>query len=121
MQGTCVMAYHVNRQLTWAVDGSDMFEIWQDEAGVIHLKGMLTADHSRKVEDLLAGITTSTVLEFENLRYISSSGLGILIKVQRRLDATGDKIRIINASDHIRELFTITRFDLIFDIAKPAG
>ena len=93
-----------------------MFEIWQDDAGVIHLKGMFVAGKSKKAEALLGGITESTVLDFKDLKYISSSGLGILIKVQRRLEATGEKIKIINASDHIRELFTVTRFDLIFDI-----
>jgi anti-sigma B factor antagonist len=94
-----------------------MFDIWQDEAGVIHLKGMFVAGKSQKAEKILKGISASTVLDFKDLKYISSSGLGLLIKIQRRLDASGDKIKIINASDHIRELFTVTRFDLIFDIA----
>lgn len=93
-----------------------MFAIWQDETGVIRLKGMFVAGISEKAEQLLNGITETTVLDFSDLKYISSSGLGLLIKVQRRLDATGDKIRIVNASDHIRELFTVTRFDSIFDI-----
>lgn len=93
-----------------------MFDIWQDEEGIIHLKGMFVAGKSQKAEEILQGITTSTVLDFQELKYISSSGLGLLIKIQRRLDADGDKIKIINASDHIRELFTVTRFDLIFDI-----
>jgi len=93
-----------------------MFEIWQDDAGIIHLKGMFVAGKSQEAEKILNGITESKVLDFRNLKYISSSGLGILIKVQRSLDASGDKLKIINASDHIRELFTVTRFDLIFDI-----
>ncbi len=93
-----------------------MFEIWQDESGVIYLKGMFVAGHSQKAEEILDGISQSTVLDFRDLRYISSSGLGLLIRVQRRLDATKDKIKIINSSDHIRELFAVTRFDLIFDI-----
>ncbi len=93
-----------------------MFEIWQDDAGIIHLKGMFVAGKSQEAEKILNGITESKVLDFRNLKYISSSGLGILIKVQRGLDASGDKLKIINASDHIRELFTVTRFDLIFDI-----
>ena len=94
----------------------DMFAIWQDESDVIHLKGMFVAGKSQTAEELLNGISESATLDFRDLKYISSSGLGILIKVQRRLDATGDKIKIINSSDHIRELFTVTRFDLIFDI-----
>ena len=93
-----------------------MFEINQVETGIIHFKGMFVAGKSKKAEEVLDQITASTTLDFQDLKYISSSGLGILIKVQRRLDATGDKIKIINASDHIRELFTVTRFDLIFDI-----
>ena len=93
-----------------------MFDIWKDEAGVVHLKGMFVAGKSQKAEKILDGITESTVLDFQNLKYISSSGLGLLIKVQRRLDSSGHKVRIINSSDHIRELFHVTRFDAIFDI-----
>jgi anti-anti-sigma factor len=93
-----------------------MFEIRQDDTGIIHFKGMFVAGKSKSAEEVLDLITTSTTLDFRDLKYISSSGLGILIKVQRRLAATGGKINIINASDHIRELFTVTRFDLIFDI-----
>jgi len=96
--------------------GDDMFEIRQDETGIIHFKGMFVAGKSKAAEEILGEITASTTLDFRDLKYISSSGLGLLIKIQRRLDATGDKIKIINASDHIRELFTVTRFDLIFDI-----
>jgi anti-anti-sigma factor len=93
-----------------------MFEIRQNDSGIIFFKGMFVAGKSKTAEEVLDKITASTTLDFQDLKYISSSGLGILIKVQRRLDATGDKIKIINASDHIRELFTVTRFDLIFDI-----
>lgn len=93
-----------------------MFEINQNDSGIIFFKGMFVAGKSKAAEEVLDKITASTTLDFQDLKYISSSGLGILIKVQRRLDATGDKIKIINASDHIRELFTVTRFDLIFDI-----
>lgn len=96
--------------------GNNMFEIKQDDSGIIFFKGMFVAGKSQAAEDVLNQVTTSTTLDFQDLKYISSSGLGILIKVQRRLDATGDKLKIIHASDHIRELFTVTRFDLIFDI-----
>lgn len=93
-----------------------MFEIIKDAEGTIHLKGMFVAGKSKSAEETLSGISESTVLDFKDLKYISSSGLGILIKVQRRLDTTGSKLTIINSSDHIRELFAVTRFDMIFDI-----
>jgi len=93
-----------------------MFEILIDESGIIHLKGMFVAGKSQKAEDILEGLNENTILDFKDLKYISSSGLGLLIKVQKRLEASGAKLKIINSSDHIRELFAVTRFDMIFDI-----
>ena len=93
-----------------------MFEIHKDDSGVIHLKGMFVAGKSQKAEDILEGLNESTILDFKDLKYISSSGLGLLIKLQKRLEASGANLKIINSSDHIRELFTVTRFDMIFDI-----
>lgn len=93
-----------------------MFEIWQDESGTVHLKGMFVAGKSPKAEEILEKITGNTVLDMKELKYISSSGLGLLLKVQRRLDDAGAHLKIINPSDHIRELFAVTRFDVIFDI-----
>ncbi len=93
-----------------------MFDIWKDEAGVVHLKGMFVAGNSQKAQELLNGIAQNTILDFKDLKYISSSGLGLLIKVQRNLETSGSKLKIINSSDHIRELFSVTRFDEIFDI-----
>jgi anti-sigma B factor antagonist len=93
-----------------------MFEIYRDDVGVIHLKGMFVAGKSKTAEEILDGVNENVVLDFSGLKYISSSGLGLLVKVQRRLEDSGAKIKIINSSDHIRELFSVTRFDLIFDI-----
>ena len=93
-----------------------MFEIWQDITGVVHLKGSFVATECEQAARVLDGLTGSTVLDFRDLHHISSTGLGLLIKVQRRLDADGDRVRIINCNPHIREVFSITRFDLIFDL-----
>jgi anti-anti-sigma factor len=93
-----------------------MFEIYRDDAEVIHLKGMFVAGNSKSAEEILDEINESVILDFSGLKYISSSGLGLLVKVQRRLEDSGAKVKIINSSDHIRELFSVTRFDLIFDI-----
>ena len=93
-----------------------MFDIWRDDAGVIHLKGMLDAGSSDRAEKHLDRINANTVLDFGELDHISSTGLGLLIKAQRRLDPLGHRIRIINCNKQIRGVFSITRFDLIFDL-----
>jgi len=93
-----------------------MFEIGHLDDHTVFLRGRLDASRAEQASAVFAKITKSTVLDFEGLRYISSSGLGILVATQRRLDKTGTKLRIINASDHLKDLFEVTRFDTLFDI-----
>jgi anti-sigma B factor antagonist len=50
------------------------------------------------------------------LDYISSAGLGILLATQKRLMASGHRLKIVNMSGHIRDIFHYTRFDTVFEI-----
>jgi anti-sigma B factor antagonist len=93
-----------------------MFEIGRSDDKTIYLRGRFDASRTQKASEVFDSVQESVVLDFEGLRYISSVGLGILISTQRRLDAAGGKVRIVNASDHIKDLFKITRFDLLIDI-----
>ena len=93
-----------------------MFKIHRDEAGVIFFEGKFVAGQTDAAEELLGGLAESAVLDFTELQYISSIGLGIVIATQKRLKENGAEIRIANASGHIRELFRITRFDEYVDI-----
>jgi anti-sigma B factor antagonist len=93
-----------------------MFEIGRIDDNTVYLRGRFDASRTEKATTVFDTVQESTVLDFNGLRYISSVGLGILISTQRRLESQGDKLRIINASDHIKDLFKITRFDLLIDI-----
>ena len=93
-----------------------MFKIHMDESGTIFFKGKFVAGRTDEAEGILNGLTASAVLDFSELKYMSSIGLGIVIATQKRLKAEGAQIRIVNASGHIRELFRITRFDEYVDI-----
>jgi anti-sigma B factor antagonist len=55
-------------------------------------------------------------LDLSGLEYISSAGLGVLLKTQKRLMATGGTLRMARASAHLREIFQYTGFDQIFEI-----
>lgn len=92
------------------------FEIQHDEGGKLILAGRFDAGQVKKAEAEFGALTTTTILDFANLKYISSVGLGILVSTQQRLKAEGHKLSIVGASDHIRELFRITRFDNLIDI-----
>lgn len=65
---------------------------------------------------VLEKVQTTVKIDFGELRYISSAGLGLLLGTQKRLIDSGHKLEIINMTPHIRDIFTIAGFDFIFDI-----
>jgi anti-anti-sigma factor len=92
------------------------FSIETGDDGRIHVTGRFDAGKVQEATAVFDAIRDTTVLDFSGLRYISSVGLGILVATQRRLEADGKKLSIVGASEHIRELFRITRFDILIDI-----
>ena len=55
-------------------------------------------------------------LDCGQLEYISSAGLGVLLKTQKRLLATGGKLRLVRLKPHLRDIFTYSGFDQLFEI-----
>ena len=93
-----------------------MFEIKRDANGTVSLHGRLDAsqvDNARAVLDQLDG---TCEVDFAELSYIASAGLGLLFGTQKRLLDGGGGLTLINLSPHIREIFQIAGFDHIFKI-----
>lgn len=55
-------------------------------------------------------------IDFTNLEYIDSTGLGALIGVLKRLKVNEKDIYIINARKNVKKIFTITGLDKIFKV-----
>ena len=94
-----------------------MFDIRRRDDGSILLTGRLDASQADRAKALLETLTESTTLDFAELEYISSAGLGLLLATQKRLGESGHGLRLINLSAHIRDLFRVAGFDYVFDIA----
>jgi anti-anti-sigma factor len=93
-----------------------MFDIWRNEDGTISLVGRLDASHAERARDFLASVDESVTLDFSDLAYISSAGLGVLIAVQRRLTDHDHRLRIRHLNRQLTELFEIAGFRAIFEI-----
>jgi anti-sigma B factor antagonist len=93
-----------------------MFDIRLVDDGRILLSGRLDASRVESVRTVLGGVTESCTLDFSELEYISSLGLGVLLEAQKRLSASGHGLTITNLSVHIADLFKLAGFDLIFEI-----
>ena len=93
-----------------------MFDIQHGDDGVIVCTGRLDAAQCEKGQAFMDEIMDSSTLDFDALEYISSAGLGILLKTQKRLAANGAALKIINVNNHIHDVFRYSGFNAIFDI-----
>ena len=93
-----------------------MFDIRLVDEGRILLSGRLDASQVDSARAVLGSVTKSCTLDFSELEYISSLGLGVLLEAQKRLSQTGQGLVITNLSEHIADLFKLAGFHLIFEI-----
>ena len=56
------------------------------------------------------------VLDLSRLEYISSAGLGVLLKTHKRLLGAGGKLRLTAVGPHLKDIFTYSGFDQLFEI-----
>ena len=94
-----------------------MFEIKRDTNGTVSLLGRLDASQVDNAKAVLDQVTESCEVDFAELSYISSAGLGLLFGTQKRLVDSGGGLTLVNLNPHIREIFQIAGFDHIFEIA----
>lgn len=68
----------------------------------------------KQINDELGKFTSFTI-DFSDVEYISSAGLRVLISAQKKLDGDAS-MRIVNVSDVVNEIFTMSGFDKILKI-----
>jgi anti-anti-sigma factor len=93
-----------------------MFEILLAEDGSVVMEGRLDAAQAVKAQAFLDNVAGQCVLDLGKLEYVSSAGLGVLLKTHKRLMGTGNGVRLINVSHHIHDIFRYSGFDKLFEI-----
>lgn len=93
-----------------------MFDIGFAETQGVWLVGRLDAANAVKAQSFLDNVIGECVLDLSGLEYISSAGLGVLLKTHKRLMANGQGIKLINVHHHIHDVFRYSGFDKLFHI-----
>ena len=96
-----------------------MFAIESGPAGVVVARGRLDAAQSAGAQAFLDTIQGTVALDCSGLEYISSAGLGVLLKTQKRLLGAGGKLRLTGVNRHLQDIFGYSGFDQLFEI-EPA-
>jgi sigma-B regulation protein RsbU (phosphoserine phosphatase) len=99
-------------------EDSVMFEIRQGEQGTIAFAGRLDAAQCAKAQEFIDAAGAAQAFDFRGLEYISSAGLGVLLKAHKRLLGSGGRLRLINVNSHIYDIFRFSGFDQVFDVER---
>ena len=98
-----------------------MFEIGLGQNGRIEFSGRLDAAQCEKAQAFLDAAGGPAEFDFGRLEYISSAGLGLLLKAHKRLMAGGGRLRLVNVNSHIHDIFKFSGFDQVFDVERATG
>jgi anti-anti-sigma factor len=87
--------------------------------GEVVLAGRLDASQCPAAQSFLDRVQGPVTIDCSRLEYISSAGLGVLLKTQKRLMASAGKLRLAGVNRHLQDIFQYSGFDQIFEI-EPA-
>ncbi len=94
----------------------------QDDISVIYLKGYLDAHTTPILENTFANLIEKEkykiAVNFKDLAYISSAGLGVFMAfIEKIRDNKGD-IKLTSMSDKVYNIFDLLGFPLLYEIFK---
>jgi len=69
-----------------------------------------------ELHTLIAEKPADIVIDCTSLKYIDSTGLGVLVNALKKVKEQDKSISIINLKPHIAKIFTLTGLDKIFSI-----
>ena len=104
-------------------EGKVKIEYGADVAFVtLEEKSILDEGQIRHLEELIMPVAEEAgskrvKLNFANVEFMSSSMLGLLVKIHKRIAERGGQLSLINLSRNLQKVFKITRLDRVFDIS----
>lgn len=91
----------------------------QDEINIIELKGYLDAHTAPKLEEAIANLIQENkfkiIINFSELNYISSAGLGVFMAFIENIRNNGGDIKFSSMNEKIYNIFDLIGFPLIYE------
>jgi anti-sigma B factor antagonist len=82
-------------------------------ASIVDIRGDVTAGSEQVLMEAYdtAGDARAIVLNFSELAYMNSGGIGLLVTLLVRANRRSQKLLAFGLSDHYRQIFELTRLD----------
>ncbi len=93
-----------------------------DERRIVHIKGKITFEHcpelQRRLDAVLDSEVREVVMDFREVPFIDSSGVGEVIRLFKKVNDAGGRVVLANPNRKLRELFAMYRFDRFMKIVE---
>jgi anti-anti-sigma factor len=93
-----------------------------DDRRILHIQGKITFEHCSELQSRLDSIldkgVREVVLDFREVPFIDSSGVGEVLRLFKRVKESGGRIVLANPNRKLRELFAMYRFDQFMEIIE---
>ncbi|NEO32438.1 MAG: STAS domain-containing protein [Symploca sp. SIO3C6] len=80
------------------------------------LDGTKAASFRQEIADLVESNADIVLVDFSDVSFMDSSGLGALVLALKTVRAAGGKLFICSVNEQIRMLFELTSMDRVFEI-----
>jgi anti-sigma B factor antagonist len=98
----------------------EVIEKKQDGICILTLSGRLDASSSsefrEKIFQIIEDGTNRVILDCENLDYISSAGLRVVLEATKEIKQNNGEIMLCALQDYIKEVFEVAQFDAFLSI-----
>jgi len=92
----------------------------EGDTKVVVLQGKLdtntTPDVESAINSLLDDGVNNLLINFENLSYISSAGLRLLLATAKHMEGSGGDLRVCSLNEMATEVFELSGFTAIIDV-----
>lgn len=86
---------------------------------VLDINGEINAAAEKPLAEACATAGTGTralILNFTNLQYMNSTGIGLIVTLLVRANKQGQKVLAFGLSDHYQRIFKLTRLDEVIHL-----
>jgi anti-sigma B factor antagonist len=70
------------------------------------------------VNDALSHKVQACIVDISDLRYINSSGIGVLITILTKFRNKGGEVYLMKPSENVKKLLVITKLNAIFQVVQ---
>lgn len=69
------------------------------------------------VDEHLGDATTHCAVDLSGIRYVNSTGIGVLVSLLTKFRSRGGEMVLINPTDHPKKMLVLTKLNNIFTLA----